>query len=62
MEYHRYLKEVVDALESDPQFREKLEKAEETDIRVIFLKLHSYIIHFFISLLKFNFLVWKNST
>lgn len=34
MEYHRYLKEVVDALESDPQFREKLEKAEETDIRV----------------------------
>ncbi|GLV32261.1 Nucleobindin 1 [Carabus blaptoides fortunei] len=33
MEYHRYLKEVVDALESDPQFREKLEKAEESDIR-----------------------------
>lgn len=34
MEYHRYLKEVVDALESDPQFRDKLEKAQEADIRV----------------------------
>lgn len=34
MEYHRYLKEVVDALESDPQFREKLEKTKESDIRV----------------------------
>ncbi|KAL2724408.1 nucleobindin-2-like [Vespula squamosa] len=33
MEYHRYLKEVVDALESDPEFRSKLEKAEEEDIR-----------------------------
>lgn len=36
MEYDRYLKEVVQALESDPQFRQKLEKAEDTDIRVIF--------------------------
>lgn len=34
MEYHRYLKEVVEALESDPEFRLKLEKAEEEDIRV----------------------------
>lgn len=33
MEYHRYLREVVNALESDPQFREKLEKANENDIR-----------------------------
>ncbi|XP_044270562.1 nucleobindin-1 [Tribolium madens] len=33
MEYHRYLQEVVNALESDPQFRQKLEKADETDIR-----------------------------
>ncbi|TGZ32754.1 nucleobindin-2 isoform X1 [Temnothorax longispinosus] len=33
MEYHRYLKEVVQALESDPEFREKLEKAHEDDIR-----------------------------
>ncbi|XP_035721862.1 nucleobindin-2-like [Vespa mandarinia] len=33
MEYHRYLKEVVDALESDPEFRSKLEKAQEEDIR-----------------------------
>ncbi|XP_077301796.1 nucleobindin 1 isoform X1 [Arctopsyche grandis] len=33
MEYHRYLKEVVAALESDPEFREKLEKAEYIDIR-----------------------------
>lgn len=34
MEYHRYLKEVVQALESDPEFRAKLEKADEDDIRV----------------------------
>ncbi|RZC31998.1 nucleobindin-2, partial [Asbolus verrucosus] len=33
MEYHRYLREVVNALESDPEFRQKLEKAEESDIR-----------------------------
>lgn len=33
MEYHRYLKEVVNALESDPDFRQKLEKADENDIR-----------------------------
>uniref|UniRef100_A0A6M2E2Z4 Putative nucleobindin-2 isoform x2 n=1 Tax=Xenopsylla cheopis TaxID=163159 RepID=A0A6M2E2Z4_XENCH len=33
MEYHRYLQEVVQALESDPEFREKLSKAEEVDIR-----------------------------
>lgn len=33
MEYHRYLKEVVQALESDPDFRERLEKANEDDVR-----------------------------
>ncbi|KAL6256204.1 hypothetical protein P5V15_012320 [Pogonomyrmex californicus] len=33
MEYHRYLKEVIQALESDPEFRAKLEKANENDIR-----------------------------
>ncbi|XP_011695520.1 PREDICTED: nucleobindin-2 isoform X2 [Wasmannia auropunctata] len=33
MEYHRYLKEVVQALESDSEFRAKLEKANEDDIR-----------------------------
>lgn len=33
-EYERYLKEVVEALESDHEFRAKLEKAEEADIRV----------------------------
>ncbi|XP_011630489.1 nucleobindin-2 isoform X2 [Pogonomyrmex barbatus] len=33
MEYHRYLKEVIQALESDPEFRAKLEKANEDDIR-----------------------------
>lgn len=41
MEYHRYLKEVVQVLESDPEFRDKLEKAKEADIRV------NYIILFF---------------
>jgi hypothetical protein len=34
VEYNRYLKEVVTALESDPEFKMKLEKAEESDIRV----------------------------
>ncbi|KAF6201640.1 hypothetical protein GE061_004033, partial [Apolygus lucorum] len=33
LEYNRYLKEVVDALESDPEFRRKLETAEEVDFR-----------------------------
>ncbi|KAM7358306.1 nucleobindin 1 [Cochliomyia hominivorax] len=33
LEYERYLKEVVDALESDPEFRKKLDKAPEADIR-----------------------------
>lgn len=33
MEYHRYLREVVNALESDPEFRQKLEKANEEDIK-----------------------------
>lgn len=33
-EYHRYLQEVVQALESDPDFRERLEKADEDDVRV----------------------------
>lgn len=33
MEYHRYLKEVVQALESDPDFRQRLEKADEDDVR-----------------------------
>ncbi|XP_017481400.1 PREDICTED: nucleobindin-2 isoform X2 [Rhagoletis zephyria] len=33
LEYERYLKEVVEALESDPEFRKKLDKAPEADIR-----------------------------
>uniref|UniRef100_D3TMU7 DNA-binding protein of the nucleobindin family n=1 Tax=Glossina morsitans morsitans TaxID=37546 RepID=D3TMU7_GLOMM len=33
LEYERYLKEVVEALESDPDFRKKLDKAAEADIR-----------------------------
>jgi len=33
VEYDRYLKEVVTALESDSEFKMKLEKAEESDIR-----------------------------
>lgn len=34
MQYYRYLREVVQALESDPEFRERLEKADEEDVRV----------------------------
>ncbi|XP_055702592.1 nucleobindin-2 [Phlebotomus papatasi] len=33
LEYQNYLKEVVNALESDPDFREKLNKVDEVDIR-----------------------------
>uniref|UniRef100_A0A336LQC7 CSON000905 protein n=1 Tax=Culicoides sonorensis TaxID=179676 RepID=A0A336LQC7_CULSO len=33
LEYERYLKEVVNLLESDKDFREKLDKADEADIR-----------------------------
>lgn len=33
IEYNKYLQEVVKVLESDPTFREKLDKAEESDIR-----------------------------
>ncbi|KAK9871604.1 hypothetical protein WA026_012984 [Henosepilachna vigintioctopunctata] len=33
MEYHRYLSEVVQALESDQEFKKKLEKAPEEEIR-----------------------------
>lgn len=47
MEYHRYLKEVVQALESDPDFRQKLEKADEADIRVriINIKQNNIVTH-----------------
>jgi len=38
MEYHRYLKEVIQALERDPEFRAKLENAKEEDIRVNLIK------------------------
>ena len=34
LEYGRYLKEVVQALESDQAFRKKLETAEVDDIKV----------------------------
>lgn len=33
LEYERYLKEIVEALESDPEFRRKLNNATEDDIR-----------------------------
>lgn len=33
LEYERYLKEVVEALESDPEFRKKLNEASEDDVR-----------------------------
>ncbi|KAG7211177.1 hypothetical protein KM043_010498 [Ampulex compressa] len=33
LEYHRYLKEVIQVLESDNDFRDKLDNADEADIR-----------------------------
>lgn len=36
LEYDRYLREVVQTLESDPDFRKKLDEAPEADIRVRF--------------------------
>lgn len=44
LEYERYLKEVVEALESDPEFRKKLDKAPEADIRVGYQKTDQSII------------------
>ena len=37
IEYNKYLQEVVNVLESDPVFAEKLQKAAESDIRVCFV-------------------------
>lgn len=34
LEYNRYLKEVVNLLENDAKFKEKLESAKPEDIRV----------------------------
>ena len=34
IEYNRYLQEVVQILESDPEFRKKLESSDPEDIRV----------------------------
>lgn len=47
IEYERYLKEVVSALESDKEFRKKLDSASEVDIRVKFSTFYlNVIIHF----------------
>lgn len=43
LEYERYLKEVVSALESDPDFRQKLDNATEIDVRVSREKFQSII-------------------
>ncbi len=34
LEYERYLKEVVNVLETDPEFKRKLEESNVTDIKV----------------------------
>ena len=34
LEYERYLKEVVNVLETDPEFKKKLEESNVTDIKV----------------------------
>lgn len=34
LEYERYLKEVINVLETDPEFRKKLDNATDVDIRV----------------------------
>lgn len=34
IEYNRYLREVVETLEKDEEFKKKLETADEADIRV----------------------------
>lgn len=34
LEYERYLREVVNALETDDEFRKKLDNATDVDIRV----------------------------
>lgn len=54
--YERYLKEVVDALETDQDFRKKLDAATAIDIRVLF-----YLKCYLFSNKIFSHLVWQNS-
>ena len=37
LEYHKYLKEVVNLLETDPSFKKLIENASADDIKVIYL-------------------------
>lgn len=40
--YDRYLREVIEVLETDPHFREKLQTANTEDIKVgVYVTLHS---------------------
>lgn len=50
LEYERYLKEVVNALETDPEFRKKLDNATDVDIRVMNTNYHFWIRNFEITL------------
>lgn len=43
MEYSHYLKQVVDVLETDPDFREKLGKAEPEHIMVGYIYIYKYL-------------------
>lgn len=62
LEYERYLKEVVNALESDPEFRKKLDNASEVDVRVS-IPFHLYEvlpIYTIFNSFFFVFIVWQN--
>ena len=59
IEYNRYLKEVVSLLESDPEFRKKLESSDPEDIRVRYCWKHVSISSPRNLLLSFHFQTGK---
>lgn len=62
LEYERYLREVVEALEADPEFRKKLDKAPEADIRVSFVVNDSCLCNYPHYEIISYYLEWKNCT
>lgn len=62
LEYERYLKEVVNALETDPEFRKKLDNATDVDIRVRMNSINVlYLSSVFMKLINSGLnLVWQN--
>lgn len=58
MEYRRYLMEVVQVLESDQEFRAKLEKANDADIHVS--RSHEALLMLKLRKVEFKLFVYKS--